>query len=86
MKREHFDLQIAGHFLTALMYGDETGLNADDKQQLTEFLESFDGSIDVCLKTTDDDGNEIEPESFFGRCAICKLKADVYDVIVIETK
>ena len=79
-KRSEYSARIAAHFVCALVNGDESGFSQEDSEALREWLEQFDGSVDVCIDEDEDGGQQ---ETHFGRCEVCKLHADVLDVTVV---
>jgi hypothetical protein len=82
-KYNDYSKRIATHFLCALINGDESGFTPEDKALMTEWLEQFDGPIDVFIDAPEDsEDSEDCQEPHFGRCDVCRLHADVLDCTV----
>lgn len=71
---EKYTKTIGTHFLSMLVNADDSGLSREEVGQVNEWLNQFDGSVAVVPD---------EDDSFFGRCDICRLKADVIECTVL---
>lgn len=75
MKRlnDHYEMKLAGHWLSALINGDETGLSDDESADLNAFMREYYALEDMTIDIVDD-------ESQFAVDAISGLHADCYTV------
>lgn len=71
---DYFEYRMAGHFVSALINGDFSGLNNDEVNLLDDWhdstrMNSFSNVFDV-----------VDEESSFAICEVCDLFADCYTV------
>jgi hypothetical protein len=82
-----YEFTVSQHYLSALINGDESGLDKSDRALIADFLGQFEGSTSVCLAEVEDyqtgeKVEQIDPE--FRRCQISGLKSDCFVVSVLE--
>jgi len=67
-----YEYKIASHFISAIEYGDLSALNEKEIWELENFLED--------LPEKEKHGHfTYAEETYFGRCEICGMLADVCD-------
>ena len=70
---DYYEETIAGHYLSALMNDDETGLSDDESADLAAFMRRYDRLPDMTIEIVDD-------EPSFAVDAVSDLHADCYTV------
>lgn len=70
---DHYELTLAGHWLPALINGDETGLSDQESADLAAFMRRYDRLPDMTIEIVDD-------EASFAVDAVSDLHADCYTV------
>ena len=74
MEFDYYQYEISGHFASAIINGDESGLSPAEISDLTAFMADLpvnNGHFDI----VDYDG-----ETFFSRCEICGLYSECLTV------
>jgi hypothetical protein len=71
---DYYELTLAGHWLSALINGDETGLTDDESADLDAFMREYHSLPDLTISTSEDD------ESHFAIDAVSGLHADCYTI------
>ena len=72
MFNDYCDFNISGHFLSALINDDYSGLTDEEAMQLDQFVDQWQhlsGTFDVLPTGTD-----------FKMCEVCNLHAETHDV------
>lgn len=75
---DYYELTLAGHWLPALINGDETGLTDDESADLDAFMRDYYALEDMTVDIVDD-------ESQFAVDAVSGLHADCYTVRIYFT-
>jgi hypothetical protein len=73
MKFDYYTYQIAGHYLTALFNGDESGLSNTEISDLNRFMD------ELPVKNGHFDTMDLDNGSF-SNCDICGLRSETYEV------
>jgi len=85
MQFDSIDFTVATHFLSALINGDETGLDDDESAQLGDFMDFVMVSAPVGYQfahfsyESDEEGN-------FAQCDICQMQADCATLTAMYSK
>ena len=70
---DYYELTLAGHWLPALINGDETGLSDQESADLAAFMQSYNALDNLIIEVIDD-------ESSFAVDEVSDLHADCYTV------
>jgi hypothetical protein len=70
---DHYEYTIAGHYLTAIVNGDYSGLSDEEENDLNRFLSEANNLDNATWDLPED-------EPHFAICEICGLHADCYTV------
>ena len=73
-----FEAEICDHYLCALEYGDDTGLDEEDEKLLEEWC----SENRYLHQLTQNDGEF--PEAYFGKCDICGMAGNVVPVLCVK--
>lgn len=73
MLNDHYEFNIAGHYLSALVNGDYTGLEDNEAAAFNAFMEPYSALKNMTIDVADN-------ESQFARDAVTDLMADCYTV------
>jgi len=81
------EFTVSQHYLSALINGDESGLDKSDRDLIADFLSQFEGSTSVGLAEVEDHETgemveQIDPE--FRSCQVSGLKSDCFVISVLE--
>lgn len=74
MRFDEYSYRIAGHFASALINGDETGLDDKESAQLTAFLDALPAGAGHWSGFDEDSAN-------FTRCEVCGMFAETYAAV-----
>jgi hypothetical protein len=70
---DYYEFNLAAHWLSALINGDETGLSDDESDDLAAFMLPYTSLQNMTIDVVDE-------ESQFARDAVSELYADCYTV------
>lgn len=52
---DYYEFALSGHWLTALVNGDETGLSANESADLAVFMKPYDALPDITIEVTEEE-------------------------------
>ena len=76
MKFAHYEFNISGHYASAIINGDYSGLDDKEERELNAFLDSI--PDDAKGRGHWDGFGEDEDYQGFSRCDVCGMMSDCY--------
>jgi len=74
MKFDYYTFNIAGHYLSAIINGDESGLNDEEQRQLDTFLDN------LPVNNGHFDAMDLDNGGSFTACEVSGLYSETYEV------